>query len=179
MEVKMVDLMRHFDVRAVVVILVSLGVYFIGPLSLGLFMVSVIEWILSYIVYPLGVAILHLLMILSIASVGISSLVMTGVFTCPPETSFLPWLTNQFTAAAVSPPLRDPPQQLSWLQSKWQGVRNGFGGTPVSALAYAQLEMTFQHMGVCRIAIVRVRNDNDEHKFIGIFNTWFSAGRLF
>lgn len=135
------------------------------------FLVAILNWLLVYIVYPIGVVLLALLLVLAIISVGLSGLLIAGVFTCPTEQSFSLWLKS-LTDNTPNNELNDIAADAILSQKAINYFKRYIFKTFTTAALILSLNPRFYHVGFCRVAICDV-NREEQHIFVGAFNTWF------
>ena len=135
-------------------------------------LLETVTMILISIVYPLLNMILSFMIVVSILVVALSGLFVAGVFTCPTEESFVPWLKS-----FISTNMNQQSQLTS--TDKLQVINNFMKKYVINALTSNIMSYTmfkqqnFYHCGAFRIALCIGSSDGEQVIFIGAFNTWF------
>ena len=169
------NLNRILIICSVVALAAIIG---IGPINLCYGMVTFLTTLitlchnlLTTIIYPLINMILSLLIILAVLMIPISGLLIAGIFTCPKEESFSPWLKS-FIAFHM---MDNQPQPIndSWIPSFLDPVIKSWSVTLLSAMAFDKQK--FLHCGAFRLVFCTKTSGDNKMTFIGAFNTWFPS----
>jgi hypothetical protein len=156
--------------------------------GLFLMIITSIEWILSYLIYPLGIFILSISILIGLLFIPLTALIIAGIFSCPAEESFKPWLDsmilniiNMENRTIKSDNMSDINNGykywykkifMSMINSGWNYISKLY----ISKMMIMSIKPHFYHCGAFRLVICDINDNKNKNKgmiFIGAFNTWF------
>jgi len=183
----MIEILR--DLRFLMPFVALVPILIIGPFNIIFSIydtVTIILYVIQTIIINIFIPLLNcivivvdllikLLQVLAILLGIMSSLIIAGVFTCPSEDSFNPWLQS-FLKFCMSNETNkvsnDSIIKFTWYEKILKDLQNYLftAWAPFIMSKTIVKNPKFLHLGFCRL--VSCESKNETLIFIGIFNTW-------
>lgn len=163
----------HINIKLIVIFLVMNCAFFASDFFKSI-LVNILYFLFFHLLRDLAIVLLALLLIITLiissSIIGVPILIACGVFSCPEESTFEPWLRLFVYNANKQEEVIIISRQSwgEWVKNKFLGVSKDL----FSAAMLRGMQTTFLNCGVAVLAMVKFA-DGSSAMFIGVFRTWF------